>query len=77
MPVHIERMQSSLSSQSLRGHSLDDIALNNVLLELGNETFVSGLSNIALGLVTKSDRPLVRHGGFRVHELTSDILNSG
>lgn len=77
MPVHIERMQSSLPSQSLRGHSLDDVALNNVFLELGDKTFVSDLPNIALGPVTKSNGPLGRHGGFGVHELTSDILDPG
>lgn len=77
MPVHIERMQSSFPSQSLRRHSLDDVALDNVLLELGHKPFVSDLSNIALGLVTKSDVSLGRHGGFGVHKLTSDTVNSG
>lgn len=60
MPIRVERVKRCWSAQPLRWHGLDDVPLDDVLLELGNESLVSRFADVRDRFVSSLDRRLRR-----------------
>ncbi len=58
--IHVEGVQARGSRYPLRGHGLDDVALDDVLLELGHKRLVPRLADVRAELVSGRDGRLGR-----------------
>lgn len=75
MSIDVERMQTSRSSQALRWDSLDNVALDDMLLQLRDEAFISLFANIADGLIAHLDGALGRKRDMGRFESTPSLVN--
>ncbi|KAI3481242.1 hypothetical protein L1887_56458 [Cichorium endivia] len=69
MSVAVECVQRGPARESLRGHRLDDIALDNVLAQRRDKALVSGLAHVRHGLLARKNGRLLgqRCAGAREH----------
>jgi hypothetical protein len=58
LSINIERVEIRLASQSLRRNSLDNIACNDMLLQLRHKALVPSLADVGHGRITPLDRRL-------------------
>lgn len=73
--VDVERVQVRRAGEALRRHALEDVALEDVLLELGDVRLVARLANVGLGLVAELDGALGRHRHLGRVEHVDELVN--
>ena len=76
MAVDVEWVKLRGPRKSLRRDSLNNVSLDDVLLQFGDEALVSSFPDIALGFVSKSDGLLLWQRRMGRLELVSDLNNS-